>query len=517
MRLRVAPTAVRLVGDVVIDSVLMSSEDPDAIWRPGFRGEITYPRRDDGQPARRQPFAPAPSRDDASADVEPPGVTAATPPPTSVPVRRSRRGRFLACGVVTTIVAVVAFTGVGSSDSLRAPQLPSSPRQQWAVTVVGELNRSANVLATDDTVVVPLDRAPFLVAFDVHSGAERWRADTITAPVVSLHALNGAAVAITGTGRDVSMTVYDLDDGSMRWTRPINAPGAGPVITADLIGIATDDTDGPTSTTTLEVFDTGSGETTAAVTGDSIQVRDDSVIVRRGRALQLLDPVTLEPLADPLNVDALAALEPDVTLEALATDAGVLLATVDTATLINNMGTTISTVQLAPAQPGDVGYLRLTAVSDTQSMLVTPHSVTLLATNHGALEALWGGPGLLAGTHFDNNHQLVALFEPPASPGAGQGIALTVIDTTNDRAVWAGTMPIGLLQRNVLTATGFLAGTPTAPADTPDPPAVAYDLEGRSMWALPIADAADTIVLHDAIITATVHPLTDATTISRYS
>jgi hypothetical protein len=418
---------------------------------------------------------------------------------------------------VATIVAVAAVSGLGSSDASRSPQLPPSPHQQWAVTVDGELNRSTNVLATDDTIVVPLDRAPFLIAFDAHSGAEQWRADTITAPVASLNAVNDAAVAITGSGRAVSMTVYDLHDGTTHWTKPIHSPGAGPVITANLIGIATDNTDGAASTTTLEVFDIVSGEARATVTGDWIQARDESVMVRRSRTLQPHDPVTLEPLGDPLTVDALAALEPNVALETLATDAGIVLATPETATLIDDSGTAISTLALTPAAPGDVAYLRLTAVSATELLVATEHGVTLLATDGGALEARWSADGLVAGTYFDDDHQLVALYEPPDSPSAAGGIALAVINTTDDQTVWAGTMPIGLLQRNVLTTNGFLAGIPTAPADTPDPPAVAYDLDGKSTWALPVTDVAETIVLHDAIITATVHPLIDATTISRYS
>jgi len=121
------------------------SSDPDALWKPGFAGEVVYPTRDP---------VPAPR------------------------LSRSPRHHRVLVGATIVVAALVAVTAIaitrlgGDPAQAAAPRLPLHVTERWSVTMPGQV---WDITASDDVVLAAAHGSDArITALRADTGAELW-------------------------------------------------------------------------------------------------------------------------------------------------------------------------------------------------------------------------------------------------------------------------------------------------------------------------------------------------------
>lgn len=311
------------------------------------------------------------------------------------------------------IGAVVAVASTRSSIDRTVARIPRSLDERWSVSLNAELAEGIGIAATDDTIVVAVDGDPRLVGLDTHSGAERWRTNALRGDVVYMTLVDDAVIALVYRNGQEVLSAFDLADGTPRWSRTIDTSTSWAPLTDAVVGVATK-SGRPPVTTRFEVLAPSNGDVIATLVGDDLDIDRDTIQVRENNTAQVYDLATMAPAGAAVNLDILdQPIDADTPVRVADISTGTVVATAQSAVLLDRSGDVISTVEL-PATDRESGqHVELTAIGDSDYLLVqTMKGVTLLTTADGSLERLWTRAGMLAGAAIDGRDALVALFLP---------------------------------------------------------------------------------------------------------
>ena len=421
----------------------MADRDPDAIWKPGYAGEVVW-----------------------------------RPPPRH---RSSSKLLVLAAGVAVAAAAAPAVTrisGGGVPRSLARGPIPTGAAERWTVTL--DASSVAAVTGDDDTIVAAIDRHPQLVALDLDSGAERWRAAVPDESLVSLHVVDGVVVAdYLDRGGDQSLIGFDLDDGRELWRASVadgrgSVGGHGLIISRSAAGHA------PAS---VELFDAATGTPIGSIEADDVSVSSTSVIRRTGDVVEWYDPDTFERRGrlDLGDLD-LQPLDAGV----VPTDAGLVVAVPRRVLLIDASGVVTSSVRV-PAEVDGPTTLDELDGSGRFVVLQGATDTTMLSVRDGRLDVLWTRSARAVDWLIDDAHQLVAILPWGDQPGAYDVGApwMELVDATTGRPIWAGRLSravdgaFDVLGGNGFVAAGALVGGGAQSV-------AGYDFDGTELWRHPV-------------------------------
>jgi hypothetical protein len=282
----------------------VATPDPDAMWKPGYHGEIIYP------------------------------VAGVTPP-------RRRRSTAVGVGVVAAVavaVTAVAFSLVrdrDSGDSSALDRIPTQIRERWTVT----LDQPVGVVTGTDRVIVAHAGAE-LVTLDAASGTERWR---VPAPsdVGAVQMIDGVVVFQDLSRGDESLTAFDVDDGDRLWSRALRrAPAV--TLTGDSVVIPGFSAGGMVSS--VELVDPRTGRRLAAFEGEEITMSSTAIRRRVDDVVEWYDRDTFD-LRDRVDLASLGLGH--LRTAGAPTDAGLVVATFDRAWLLDRDGTVVSSLSLS--------------------------------------------------------------------------------------------------------------------------------------------------------------------------
>jgi outer membrane protein assembly factor BamB len=419
----------------------VAARDPDAIWKPGYTGEVVWePRR---------------------------------------PPRRRWVNLTAVVGMAVVAGGVVAWsiTRDGERAESAGDRIPAHADERWTVTL--DASSVGTVSGTGDTIVAAVGPEPRLVALDADSGAERWRVPAPEDSLISLDVVDDVVVAdYLDAGGDQSLAGFDLDDGHRLWTARV-ARGRGSVIT-DALFVPRHD---PAQVTAVvDLVDVTSGTHLASLAADEISMSSTSVILRHGDHVEWYDPATFERRG---RVD-LAALDLERFKAAIApTDAGPVVATAQRAVLLDASGTVASSVGLSTERDGPPTLNELDG-SGRFVVLQGATETTMLTVRAGRLEALWTRSARVVDWLIDDSHQLLAILPWGDQPGAYDLDApwMEVVDATTGRPIWAGRLTRSVEGSfSVLGGNGFVAAGVTEFG----PPSVAgYAFDGTELWRHPV-------------------------------
>jgi outer membrane protein assembly factor BamB len=444
----------------------VASEDPDAIWKPGYTGEIVY--------------RSAPSE-----------------------ARRPSSRRRLVLGIGVAAVAAMAGLAVPrltgdreGTDASALDRIPTQIRERWTAT----LDRPVGpVTGTDDVIVARAGRE--LVALDAHSGTELWR---VAAPgdAGELEVMDGVVVYHDVTGRPQTLAGFDLDGGHRLWSKRLRQ---GPEMTLAGDNLVIPGFSAGGMVNSVEFLDPRTGSRLAAFEGEDISLSSTAIRRRVDDVVEWYDRNTFDLRA---RID-LATLGLDGLRTAGApTDAGLVIATYDRAWLLDADGKVASSLTLsrklvAPWSldelDGSGRYLILQGVDTT----------TLLTVRDGELVELWTRPVAPIDWMMDYSRTIMTVQQRSPEGSAMVG----VVDAPTGRAIFSGRQPG--LHGPTLGRNGFVAGT--EPADDGSWSVVGYDFNGTELWRLPVPKKGWPTLLPGALLTIDDEPDTRATILTLLS
>jgi len=174
------------------------SSDPDALWKPGFAGEVVYPTRDP---------VPAPR------------------------LSRSLRHHRVLVGATIVVAALVAVTAIaitrlgGDPAQAAAPRLPLHGTERWSVTMPGQV---WHITASDDVVLAAAHGSDArITALRADTGAELWSRSGDRARLAAVGIMGDTALFLTSPSRgDDDLVGVDLHSGVERWRQPMPTKGS---------------------------------------------------------------------------------------------------------------------------------------------------------------------------------------------------------------------------------------------------------------------------------------------------
>ncbi len=428
----------------------MATHDPDAIWKPGYAGELAY------HPVTR---------------------------PQMRPPRRRRAiglGLGLVAAVTMSVFIVLRLTASGdTATSGPLDRIPAQIHERWTATLEGPVGA---VTGTNDLVVVRAGRE--LVAFDAGSGIERWRAPA-PSELGELEVLDAAVVYHDVSGRTESLAGFDVRDGRRLWSRTLrDGPrvrlGGGSLVVADFTAGGVVDS--------LAVLDPRTGRRLAAFEGDEITMSSTAIRRRIGDVVEWYDRKTFE-LRDRIDLSILAL--DGVRTAGAPTDAGLVIATFDRAWLLDGDGAILSTVSFSQQLTAPWSLDELDG-SGHYVMLQGLNATTLLTVRDGGLHEVWTRPVTPVDWMFDFSRTILAVRQSSDEAGG-----LQVIDASRGRAIFSGRQP--RLFGPALGANGFVAGT--EPSEDGSWSVVGYDFDGAELWRLRVPASGWPILLPGALLT----------------
>ncbi len=414
----------------------MANRDPDALWKPGYTGEVVWKPR--GRP--RRPLTPL--------------VAAAVV-------------------VVAGGLAAWAITRDGERAESAGDRIPAHADERWTVTL--DASSVATVTGNGDTIVAAVGPEPRLVALDADSGAERWRVRTPDDSLISLDVVDDVVVAdYLDADGDQSLAGFDLGDGRRLWTARV-ARGRGSVITDALFVPRLDRAE---VTAVVDLVDVTSGTPIASLAADEISMSSTSLVRRQGDDVEWYDPDTFQRRG---RVD-LAALDLEPFQAAIApTDAGPVVATARQAVLLDASGRVASAVRVSTERDGPPTLDELDG-SGRFVVLQGATETTMLAARDGRLEALWTRSARVVDWLIEDSHQLLAILPWGDQPGAYDLDApwMEVVDATTGRPIWAGRLTRSVEGSfSVLGSNGFVAA---GVAEFGPPSVAGYAFDGTELW-----------------------------------
>ena len=425
----------------------MATQDPDAIWKPGYTGEIVYP---------------------------------AAPPTQGSPPRR--RPWLVGLGVAAAAAVVgVAVSRLGTDpDAGESPdRIPTQLRERWTTT----LDRPVVTVTGTADVVVALAGAE-VVTLDAGSGAERWRVPA-PAEVGELDVIDGVVVFHDVSPDSSALTAFDVGDGHRVWSKTLRR---GPDVTLadDRLVVPGFGAGGMVSS--LEFLDPRTGRRLAAFEGEEVSMSSTAIRRRVDDRVEWYDRDTFDLRA---GVD-LAPLGLDQFQTAGApTAAGLVIATFDRAWLLDPNGAVVSSLSLstkltAPWSLDEIDgsghYVALQGVNAT----------TLLTIRDGRLDELWTRP--VTPVEWMTDYSRTVFTAERWNDGDP---LMQVVDAATGRAIFSGRTR--MLRGLPLSSNGFVAGTD--PREDGTWTAVGYDFDGRELWRLPVPNRGWPMLLPGALLT----------------
>jgi outer membrane protein assembly factor BamB len=416
----------------------VATQDPDAIWKPGYTGEIVY-------------------RPSASATTRPPR-------------RRLVLAAAIAAAAVTAVLVVSRFTAEhDANEPSGLERIPTQIRERWTATLESPLTA---VTGTADSIVALAGIQ--LVTLDARSGTERWRVPAPSA-VGDLEVIDDVIVFRDVAGAEQSLSGFDLHDGHRLWSKTFSR---GPATTFAQDALVIPGFSAGGMVTFLEFLDPWTGSRMAAFEGEEVTMSSTAIRRRVDDVVEWYDRDTfdLQARADLASL----ALDPFPTAGA-PTDAGLVIAAFDRAWLLDGDGAVASSLALSRKL---VAPWRLDELDGSGRYLVLQgvDTTTLLTIRDGRLEELWTRRVVPIGSLVDYEQTILTVqgWDSEWTP-----TGLQVLDATTGRA----------LGRN-----GFVAGT--EPADDGSWSLVAYDLEGTELWRLPVPTRGLPALLPGALLVA---------------
>jgi hypothetical protein len=425
----------------------VARKDRDAIWKPGYAGEVVYHR--------------------------------ATTPVTRPPRRRRLVIGILAAVAMSVFVVTRLTADRDTATSAVLDRIPTHIRARWTATLEGPV---AAVTGTDDVVVAWAGTE--LIAFDAGSGTERWR---VSAPsdVGEIEVIHGVVVFHDLSGRAQSLAGFDLHDGRRLWSRMLRQ---GPQARLAADGLVITGLTAGGIVNSLQLVDPRTGNRLAAFEGDDITMSSTTIRRRVGDVVEWYDRTTFD-LRDRIDLSTLA-LDRFHTA-GVATDAGLVIATFDRAWLLNDDGTILSAVSLSQQldAPWDLDELD---GSGHHIVLQGVNATTLLTVDDGTLHEEWTRPVAPVDWMIDYSRTVFAMGQR-----SDDETALRVVAPTTARSIFSGRVP--RLHGSALGGNGFVAGT--EPTQDGSWSVVGYDFDGAELWRLPVATSGWPILLPGALLT----------------
>jgi outer membrane protein assembly factor BamB len=428
----------------------VASEDPDAIWKPGYAGEIVY-----------RPIGPA--------------------------QRPSRRRRLVGAGAGVAAAAAIAVLMVprltgdrDGTDALALDRIPTQIRERWTA----RFDRPVGAVTGTDKVIVARAGTD-LVALDAGSGTEMWRVPAAGAGG-ELEVMDGVIVYHDVASHPQSLAGFDVDDGHRLWSKELRQ---GPPMTLAGDNVVIPGFSAGGMVTSVEFLDPRTGRRLAAFEGEGIAMSSTAIRRRVGDVVEWYDRDTFDLRA---RIDLAKLGLEGLRTAGAPTDAGLVIATYDRAWLLDGDGEVVSSLSLsrklvAPWSldelDGSGRYLVLQGVDAT----------TLLTVRDGELVELWTRPVAPIDWMMDYSRTILAVQQQNI-----EGTALArAVDAPTGRAIFSGRQPG--LHGPALGRNGFVAGT--EPADDGSWSVVGYDFNGTELWRLPVPRSGWPTLVPGALLT----------------
>ena len=446
----------------------MAARDPDAIWKPGYTGEIVWERRP----------------------------------------RPRRTWTIVAAPVVALVLAggLAAWwtTRDGEGREPASDRIPTHADERWSVTL--DASSVAAVTGTGDTIVAATGPEPRLVALDADSGSVRWRVPAPDESLVSLQIVDGVLVAdYLDAGGDQSLAGFDLGDGRRLWSARV-AGGRGSIVSDALIVLRLDRA---TVTPVVDLIDVTTGNHRASLAADEISTSSTSIIRRQGDHVEWYDPATFERRG---RIDLVPLGLERSRFTVVPTDAGVVIATGQKAMLLDASGAVVSSIDLPPGFDPSPTIEELDG-SGRYVVLQGATDITMLTIRAGRLETLWSRSARAVDWLIDDSHRFLALLPWGDQPGAYDLNApwMEVVDATSGRPIWAGRLSRSVKGSfSVLAGNGFVAAGASPEFGTPSVAGYAFD--GTELWRHPVvAGGRPLTVLPGALVAVETAPSGAAT------
>lgn len=294
-------------------------DDPDAMWRPGYSGEVRYPvRASDGgpdtvPPGRRGPRtalivavaaavvavgAVAVVRIGGDRPTEVGAGDGVVPSSTLIP----RSPPLPATSSPTT--SMPAPDLIRWSESSRPSSIPLDPVTQWSTSFAirdgaGGVRLRA-VAGSAGTLVAVIDRPGAVIAMEPDDGTQRWIEDAADEAVVGLDIVGGVVLVryVTSDGSG-EVVAHDLETGAVRWSRALSAserivvPEGGV-----LLSRVQRSGDRPAG---VELLTPHTGEVVRSIEGDDVRIGTGSVQRYDGELVEWFDLTSLNFLGTWLH------------------------------------------------------------------------------------------------------------------------------------------------------------------------------------------------------------------------
>jgi outer membrane protein assembly factor BamB len=442
---------------------MVASDDPDAIWKPGYTGQVAY-----------RPVAPDPASR----------------------ARRRRVTVVVAVGVAVATIAVLVVSHLtregDAAGSSALDRIPTQIRERWTATLARPVTA-----ATGNGEVIVAVAGGELVTLDAGSGTERWRAPAPDS-IGEIEVSDGVVVAHDVSPSGQSLVAFDLRDGHRVWSTTLRrAPEV--TLVGDSLVVPAFSAGGVV--TSVELLEPRTRRRRAAFEGDEITMTSNAVRRRVNNIVEWYDRDTFD-LRARLDLGRLGLDR--VQTSGVPTDAGLVIATFDRASLLDRDGTVISTVSLSHKLNAPWSLAALDE-SGRHLVLQGVNASTMLTVRDGTLRELWTRPVAPLEWMVDYSRTILTIRQQD-----GDEAGLQMVDRSTGRGMFTGQqhgLPTLALHRN-----GFVAGT--EPAEDGSWSVVGYDLEGTELWRLPVPDKGWPTLLPGALLTIDDDPEARATTLT---
>jgi hypothetical protein len=469
--------------------------DPDAIWKPGFTGEVVYERRTVPERWRAPPGLPAAEaaapRADPADDLE---VHDPAADPSAPPSHRAGATPWRAVGVTAAVVVAAALAvavtrsgGRREDDSSAIDRIPTTAAAQWSTSIGGDVTA---VTGTDDVVVAVAD-ATTLTAVDRRTGSVRWSRTLAPLQVQDVTVVDGVVVAATthaGVRFGDRLIGVDAGSGDERWRLPL-ADNVGAWMDGHEVIVPHVRRHHPVLRG-LDLIDPHTGATVRSITGDDIGFTGDDVQVRDGDTFRVYDLATFEPTA----VVVLPALRGEPA-RIVTTAAGTLAVTSSQAALFDERGALVSSVPLGPSTADYVPFSW-----DLHGIVVVQIDdvVKAVTVRDGRVEVAWSRRGNLLDRTGDGERARVAVMPPDGPLDPMTGALAAVWEASTGATIWTGKVPTRPDGFDVLTGNGFVAEQATG--DSFRRAIAGIGLDGTVLWRHRVRRGSDTALVDGAVI-----------------
>jgi hypothetical protein len=435
--------------------------DPDALWKPGFAGEVVYPTRH--------------------------------PVPTRRPVWRPRTRWFVAAAAGVTVVvgaAAIAWPRDDATAAVADARLPTSVAPRWTTTVPGQV---WDLTATDDVVLAAAHGSQLqITALSAATGAELWSRRGDDAALAAVGVIGDTALFLSSPTRgDDDLVGLDARTGAERWRRPQLAKDSTVMIGGHHLVVTRSAIGPPARIAGVDLIDPRDGSVRASIDGPDVRLGRDDVQVRDGDTFDVYDLDTFERTAH-LAVPALAGAAATLA----RADHGTVAIAGDRALLLGTDGTVVDEVTLHVTEPITApvafGFGNRVATRVGQTL-------TVLELDGGRMRTAWSRDVQVLDATFDGIRPLLAVAPAGAADQSVADVPIDVVDANTGERVWSGHADQPR-DGPLLTTTGFVATRTGGDRAVAERVLEGIDPAGRAMWTRPVGGGAYTVVGADALL-----------------